>query len=570
MIKFLLLCGLNILLLATESESICRVGSHICIKDFQTAEKECTRYLQQYPNSTALKKIYVDILSKNHKPDQAISIAHDVFKEDQDQRLIESISWGFIEHYHESSQLYVMASSLLCAHQTDDIRASRLIMQGLYSTNSLVRNLAVKLSPKYKDPIIFQNLKELLSIEKVWFVKLEIIKAIGAMGFTDSKYILKQLIDNPRSSHEEVATAISAIVQAYDGIDTDELTQLLASPRAGLRELACNIISHLCLTEKIGMISELLDDQSPSVRIAALNAFYFIGLETSSSKDFQSILKCTEDVNPAVSLTAAWIICPFFPQKALKVIKDKIFSTSNYDVKRFAANILGKTGRIGISVAKEVKSLVADPFIHANIAVGQLGSGCDDAKNAVTLHSFLSLNREKLMFDFSLNPFFKVLGPSRVCHIPQISQYPELVDKAVRLEILGYLTILKHPKAKDAIKNFLECRSLDLSFEAATILFEECGEQTLSILYELLKSENKRHIIQIALIITMFDKDKQAIEILQKIYNDAPKSSQIEIISALGQVGNKDSIPFLLTLLEEPYQTVKVLAASSLIQCVYH
>ena len=45
---------------------------------------------------------------------------------------------------------------------------------------------------------------------------------------------------------------------------------------------------------------------------------------------------------------------------------------------------------------------------------------------------------------------------------------------------------------------------------------------------------------------------------------------KINILGAIGHIGDQKSIPFLLNLLDESHQILKVMTASALIQCLYH
>ena len=57
---------------------------------------------------------------------------------------------------------------------------------------------------------------------------------------------------------------------------------------------------------------------------------------------------------------------------------------------------------------------------------------------------------------------------------------------------------------------------------------------------------------------------------VQEAYKKVDRDMKVNILGALGHIGDKQSIPFLIDLLEEPHQILKIVAASALIQCVYH
>ncbi|MCB1110515.1 MAG: HEAT repeat domain-containing protein, partial [Chlamydiia bacterium] len=165
---------------------------------------------------------------------------------------------------------------------------------------------------------------------------------------------------------------------------------------------------------------------------------------------------------------------------------------------------------------------------------------------------------------------FQILAPSKVCHVPGVSQYPTMVDHLTRLEILAMLTTLKHPKAEEAVKSFLKEQTLGVTFAASSTLMEEGGEEAIEILRSLLGEEDQNIRVQAALVLALTGGETEAIRVLQEAYYTADREMKVNILGALGYIGDKESIPFLIQLLEEPYQILRVVAASALIQCVYH
>ncbi|MCB1082310.1 MAG: HEAT repeat domain-containing protein, partial [Chlamydiia bacterium] len=259
----------------------------------------------------------------------------------------------------------------------------------------------------------------------------------------------------------------------------------------------------------------------------------------------------------------------FAPETACQVIKQSIYGTDDA-TRRLGALILGRIGPAGKRLAEEVLKITPDPFVKANLALGAIGQGGNDTFYADTLHTFLLLRKGKVMWERSSNPLFEVLSPSKICHIPQVTQYPTMVDHLTRLDILKTLAVLDHPKATEAMKQFLREEGYGVSFSASTLLLEEGGEEVYAILHSLLDEKEDHIRIQAALVLALMGGDEKGAQVLQEGYFLVDREMKIHIIGALGHIGDKGSIPFLLKLLEEPYPTLKVMAASALIQCVYH
>ncbi|NGX50586.1 MAG: hypothetical protein K1060chlam2_00434 [Chlamydiae bacterium] len=558
-------------LFSGEEATIKRVHSHLLIKDYSSAERECKEALALYPESDALKKVYIKALAKEGKDEEALSYWRESGLGDraEDHELIETLAWGILTRSENSSQFVVSIASLMSAFYTDDVRAVRMLLDQLSSTNAIIRAMAAQLSPHYRDADLIEELKRLLKEERSWFVRLEVIQALGTMEVKDIKETLTKIICRSRSTAEEKAAAIASLVTIYEEIDDEEFSSLALSKRAGLRHLACQIVSHLDLKEQRSAIVKLLSDPTSDVRIAALNTLNFLGIKDLDPAYLSKIIDLTSDAHPPVALTASWIVARLAPQTALQVLRKHVYSSDDQS-RRLAAYILGRTGSVGYQLTREVMRVSPDPYVKANLALGMIGQGGDLTYAGDVLYTFLMLRQGKVMWDSSANSLFQVLSPSRICHIPNVPQYPTMVDQLTRLEILGRLAILSHPLAEEAIKSFLTHHALGVTFTASTTLLEEGGEEAIDILRALLEEEDQNVRIQAALVLALAGGETEAVEVLQDAYSRMDRDMKVNILGALGHIGDPASIPFLLNLLEEPYQILKVVAASALIQCVYH
>jgi len=558
-------------LCAAETEVIKRIHSHLLIHDYHSALRACEDGLQVYPDSEGLKRVYVRTLAENGKDDEAIMRWKllGLKEDDENSDLIETLAWGVLARSENSPQFVVNIASLMSAYYTDDVRAVQMLRNQLSSSNALLRSMAAQLSPHYRDVSLIEELTRLLSQEKTWFVRLEVIKALGAMEVKEIHEPLKKLIVGSRTTAEEKGAAIASLVNIYEDVGDEELLKLIHSKRAGLRHLACQIVSHLDLSQKESMIELLLEDPSSDVRMAALTTLYFMGLNNLDPSALAKMIDMTEDSHPPVALTAAWVVSQFAPETSLQVVRQWVYSTDESS-RRLAAFVLGRLGRVGMNLSHQVLKITPDPFVKANLALGGIGQGGNPEKLSDTLYTFLMLRRGKLMWDGTQSPLFQVLAPSKICHVPQVPQYPTMVDHLTRLEILGMLIALKHPKAEDVVKSFLTAHALGVTYAASNTLLEEGGEEAIEILRTLLHEEDENVRVQAALVLALSGGESEAVKVLQEAYFSVDHEMKVNILGALGYIGDRSSIPFLIQQLEQPYQILKVVAASALIQCVYH
>ena len=553
----------------SERESVQRIHSHLLIRDYPSALKECALAERLYPDSVEVKKARVRALAENGKDDEALLEWKKLGVLDEDPELLETLAWGVLNRLERSPHFMVNTATLMSAYYTDDVRAVEMLLGQLCSSSAIMRAMAAQLSTRYRDPVLIGRLTEMLAKERVWFVRLEVIKALGVMEVKEVKKPLQELIIRSRVTVEEKGAAIAALVMMYDTIGSEELYQLIRSKRAALRHLACQVVAHLNLAEESLSIEKLLDDPTPEVRIAALNALYCLGLQSVSSRGLSKIADLLEDPHPSVALTAAWTASRFAPESAIAVVRKWVYSTDDAS-RRLAAYVLGRIGKVGVYLAHEVMRISPDPFVKANLALGGVGQGGNPEKLGDSLYAFLALRQGKLMWDGSSNPFFQLVAPSKVSHVPQVPKYPTMVDQLTRLEILGMLFALKHPHAEDAVKELLREETLGVTYAASNTLLEEGGEGTLDALRGLLETPEETVRIQAALVLALGGGEPEAIAVLEEAYGEVDQEMKMNILGALGYIGDKRSIPFLVELLEEPYQVLKGVAASALIQCVYH
>ena len=554
-----------------ENNEVKRIYSHLLIRDYSTAIEECEKALFYFPESTRLERALILALAESGKDEEAIAKWKQWRKknEKEDHDLLETIAWGILNRTENSPQFAINTTSLLSAFFTQDVRAVKILKSFISSPNAILRAGAVQLSASYHDATLIHEIKRLLQEEKVWFVRLEVIKALGNMQIKECREDLKKIISHSRSGAEEKAVAIAALVSMYDRVDKNELEQLIHSKRAGLRQLACQVIAHLDLRSAVPSIIEFLADTSPDVRIAALNTLYLIGLQHLSPDCLEKIIELMGDHHPVVSITAAWITMRYHPTLGKLTLKKWIYS-SDEPSRRFAAYIIASSGTAGEDLVIEALKMSSDPFVKANLALGMIGHTSHTKLAAETLYSFLLLNTKKIMKGPSGNPLFSVLAPTEMRHTPQTQQYPMLIDQQVRLEIYSILAKLEFAKAEDAIKTFLKHQILGITFAAGSALLQEGGIGTIEILRTLLQESNEMVRIQAAFVLALSGKEGEAIEVMQKGYLKVDREMKMNILGALGQIGDKTSVPFLIELLDEPYQALRVVAASALIQCLYH
>ena len=212
-----------------------------------------------------------------------------------------------------------------------------------------------------------------------------------------------------------------------------------------------------------------------------------------------------------------------------------------------------------------------DLYVRVNLALGLIGLREETKLACDVLYKILSKERKELwMWDAHHNPLFRTLSPSHVSHIEHIPHFPVVVDQLVKLDLLSVLSVMRYPKALDVVKGFLKEQTWGVSGAAAATLMEEGGEECLTLVEALLNDPDQKIRLQAAFIMALLGGDSSAVKVLQEVYPHMDRETKLYILEAIGHVGDTSSIPFLLEILKEPFQVQRLVAASALIQCLYH
>lgn len=555
---------------AGENSELDRINSHILIKDFPSALEDAKLSVDKYKSSNKLKFKYIECLALAGDELNAIKQLKNLSEDDYkylSTDAIENISWAILNKASKSSQYTARLTTLIGVHLTQDVRAIKILNDSMKDSNAIIRTVALQLASSYMDKPLKDMVNNLFLNEKIWLVRLEVIKAIGKMKVFEKKNQLKEIIAKDSSTFEEKEVAISALVNIMDEIDFEEIQNLSKSPKAGLRKLSLDLASYFNVKEAKELVIQLAEDPITDVRISALNAISLNFLKEINDRDLKKLLlKAVEDPSSEVVITASYIAILknySFGEKHLR----KYFYEEDVENARFAAAVLGKLSNKCLRLKKHVLQKHPDIYVKANLAIGLIGERKLIKEAANCLFTFLE-NDEKLMWENRKNPLFEILYPSHIRHIDQIPRYPEAIDQMTRLQLLSMLAVIEDPRALTAIKNFLKQKGWGITGFASATLLKEGDEEALSIIKDLLDEKENDVKVQAALVLALFGKDESVLDTLEKAYETADYNMKIQILEALGHIGSKKTIKFLINILEEPYQNLRVVGASSMIRCL--
>ena len=76
--------------------------------------------------------------------------------------------------------------------------------------------------------------------------------------------------------------------------------------------------------------------------------------------------------------------------------------------------------------------------------------------------------------------------------------------------------------------------------------------------------------MQAALILSLWNREESAIQALEEGFALSDCDQKARILEGLGRIGSTRSVPFLINVLKEQSQTLRLIAAMALIQCLNH
>lgn len=557
-------------LTAGLSEEIClkRLNAHLTVQDYPSAVLEVEEALEAHSESQPLHEAYIQALARSgdeKKCFQAwVFYAHRFGIVEPPNNLVEEMAWGVITKAANSPSPPIRLMALLAATMSQDAKGVLLIKKMFSDTNFTIRAAAVKLASSLRDEVLKIRIEEMLRNEECHRVRIEAIKAVGAMNIKSARSYLLALLNHPSTHAQEKAAAIHALVQMQEKIGRKAIARLVESKRSAMRLLACQMVLHQELEEEADLLLPLLNDASPDVRA---NVLYTIGsLRVPIDKERGLVVNLMSDPNPLVAMTAAWAMTLAHPDIGMSALEG-FLNDQEEEIRRLASGALACTGAYGAPLIEKAFFSTTDPYVKLNLAQGLIGRNAHLSHAAECIYSSLINHKEQWMLNE--DSFFPHVVPTKLKHDELVKNYPEAVNQVTRLQFFNQLAIMKYPHAKEAIKNFLLEKKWGISGMASAVLLTECDDQAKSLVLALLQDPDQKIKLQVALILSYWGAGEEALSVLEGEYKNSNFEDKEKILEGITRVGSKSSIPFLIQRLSEPHQSLRIIAALGILQAIY-
>ncbi|MEM1283053.1 MAG: HEAT repeat domain-containing protein [Chlamydiota bacterium] len=549
-----------------------RVNAHMQIGDHTSASREAREAIKKFPQSKLLIEEYIRSLAvegNDREMFRAWDYYSDLVQEPYNERkVLESMAWGVIDKGTKSSSPLVRLIGVVGAYFGQDAKGVVLLQKSLSDYDAMVREVTLQLVSNMLDERLRREVLKMFRNEQTWMIKLRLTQAVGSMRIKEALPDLMQMIQSPRTDKEVRIAAIEAVAAIHDKAGRKEIETLTTSIHAGHRQLGCQFLATAENCDDIDLMIPLLKDSNPEVRAAALLTIGFLRPDEIAGREVHDLVRpLLSDQNEAVGICSAWVMTLYNPLDGQKSFV-KWIEHPEKKVRIFASSALAGTGRYGFPYTSRAFHQSSDSYVRMNLALGLIPQQLDVEEACEALHEALANTQEKMMWkQFGI---FRAISPSNVKRNAAVPQLPEGTDQLVRLEILNSLVIVKDPNAQALIKEFLEKQHWGVSATASAVLLMEGDAESVEMVEGLLEDPNSKIRVQAALILAMWGAGEKATQVLIDSYQEADKNMKERILEALGQVGHEKSLPFLVERMKEQRQTLRIIAAASLLRALYN
>jgi HEAT repeat protein len=549
-----------------------RLQAYLCLPDQQLALVEAENALLQHPSSKKILQTALKLYAKSGNEDKALQLLQEhilLFGAEEIPRdCLEEISWGVIEKGAKGSVPLVRAIALIAAAIGDDARGVSLLACHVSDQHRAVRGLAVEFSSHFRDATLQDAILERLKKEQDPEVRLALLSAVGPMKIESAENELLAVLEHERTTAEEKAAAIGSLADLKETVSEREIAKFVVSSRAGIRALAAKLIESNAREEDCKLILPLLCDTHSEVRKAALEALGTLRVKAIETAPICDVVRpLLEDTSPSVAITCAWLLAVNqspLGQKALS----KWLESANQQERIMAAAALAGAGKYGFPLTAQAFKRAQDPYVRLNLALALVRNGIQEEIGLEAIFEAVMYHPEKWMTK-ELGRF-EAIVPCDAPHRADIPGYPEALNQTTRLEILNLLAVKEHHGALEAATHFLKERPWGVTGAASALLLTEGDEEALALIRALLNDPSEKIQLQAALLLAAWGNDPEALMTLQKLYPGALRRQKEQIVEAVGRIGDKGGLPFLIKCLEDPHQTLRMIAASSILQTLYH
>jgi HEAT repeat protein len=572
----MLVCIASVLLLGalTEQDVADRAALHLAMKNPHGALEELETHEHEFQQSTLLLKQKIrsyaaleresDLMQAFTKLEQKNQTTNEQF----DEQLLEEVAWSIIRKQAVAPSSHMRIEAIMTALFTQDARSVPLIAQALQDTSMDVRLCALDCAKSLKDASIQKLVIECARSDPSAHVRTEAINTLKIMGCEDAKPFLRDLLVQEGKTIDEKLCAVCALGALTESPERKDLEKLLQSKSPYMRAYVCDVVLTKNLHQDIDLIESLLDDKSSFVQVAALQTLSLFP-QWNMQKSHKKIIELAQSNDAKLSIASAHLLMlkEQIPDVALRIFQ-KWLENPNEQVRLLAASALAQAGHKASPYIEKILHHATSPLVRLNLAIGCIRERVHEKKAAHILVDELNHIPDRL--NQHQAGIFTWIGTTDEVHVPYMARLPETKDLFCRLSLLGIAATCDQTHVEEHLKGFLKDRTWGISGYAAALLIQESDQFHIDALHKLLEDPSEEIRLQAAFLLAMKEQNQQALDLFKSFYPKANRKIKELIITAIGRIGEKKALPFLCTVLQEPFPTLRLRAAGAILQCLNH
>ncbi len=550
------------------------IEANIVIKDYSKAFEISELGMKIFPQDIVLKDLSIRSLALADHPRKALKLYQESREINslnlhKDFDLIEDLAWSMLLNQKDSTEL-VKLIALSGALHTSDSRALKLLIESLDSSNFAIRLAAAKYGAYFPDQIVKEKLYEKLKSETKAEVRVALIRSVAMLKMDNALGLLKGLLQTKNLSSMEESACIEAILRIKENFTISEIEYFSKNKSIGLRSLALHYLFYYGDSKDSSLIFAFLKDPVLEIQLQAIGAIGSMNLDFSLYPETHTLLKeYMQCDNVYLSTAASWLLLQCGEKMAIEGLRKGILSGSN-KVKQFTAGYIASGGMKSYSLMEECFKNQEDPYIKATMALSMIKLNHKEKEAIDYLCHFVAHHKEKIQEDHI--SFFDgtIILPTKALHHHITHQYPEMIDQMTRLNLLNTLCIVEAKQAVGLTKDLLKKSVWGVAGNAAVLLLGESDVDAVEMIRTMLNDKDEAISLQAALALAFFAKDNTGLDRLIEGYSKVNFETKMYILEALGNIGDRKALPFLLKTMGEPFEILTKIAAASVILCLYH
>lgn len=551
-----------------------KIRYNLLIRNDTEAIEQASAAIKKYPHSLSLRKLYIESLSNSGAEKKLLQAWQQFAREFPDYKyddsVLELVSKGVLHHAELSEPYASKLYRYAVAATFNDASTVESLKEALNDTNFIVREMALEASLQQGDEVLCDEILELLKRERVPSVRRKAIEVLLRIKGDDIKPLAQAILKDPMLGYRDRFSLVLSLLEGKKTVTRPEIEELANSHHAFERQIACYIFNYFHLTEDLDLLAKLVNDPIQDVRVQAVTSLGQLRVKEVAGKSIENILEqALSSDNLDLSLLSSWVLVLNQNEEQKNRFRDFLFH-SNQKVRLQAASLVCYSLPYSQELATEFFQIHTDPFVRLNLSIYMLLHRIQVKEAANQIYQFMQ-DFESVSFKASYPYPMETVWPNHLSDDFErsMSSLPKSAQsEIVTFCLLNLLAIVDDPRAYPEISKFLDTHHSNIALASMPQFAKAGSGPLLELIRSFFTHEDLNKRIQAAAIVATLKKEEEALKVLYDAYSQVDRNLKEMILMIIGQIGSKDSIPFLMDAIYQPSQTLRVVASSSLLQCL--